>query len=403
VRQAILALIVICSACWETPAQDQEQLAFIIHRAINIETFIVLGHGGNASFPYYDLSAATYGHRSPTTLKEAGFDAVRLAVEPVPLLKMDQRERRIIFETFHRAIENFFSAGLKVVFDLHMTDRDAVWNPASLTVSVEDEKFKRYLEVVASVSGELGRYDPRLLALELFNEPPCISPWRWSQFQKRMFQVARAALPNHTLVLTGPCFSSATELQHLRLRDYDRNTLFTFHFYRPELFTHQGVPWLSAFKFIRNLPYPPRDDVPDSFIAAMEREVDATADVDEKNKARIINENSKAIRNYFATRPNRGWIKDQVLRLVSWSERSNVSRQRIFAGEFGANRGFDQGVTTPRDDRLRWLEDVRTILGEAGFPWAVWSDCCGFGITTTDDASLDDGVLKSLGLKGSGR
>jgi hypothetical protein len=398
--RALMFALILSTLCSEGFAQSNSQSQFQIKRAVNVETFIALRPkvNGRLESPYYDLQSVSFGRKNPKALKDAGFDSVRLAIEPAPLLYMSEAERSNVYPIFGDAIRDFIASGLTVIFDLHMTDRDPVWNLAALTAKPPNDKFERYLEVIASVSHFLKSYDSHSVALELFNEPPCNDPELWSQLQKRMYRVARDTLADHTLILTGPC-SSIDGLQQIHIGDYDNNTIFTFHFYEPAVFTHEGVPWIKDYKYIRRLPYPPEKDRADRSVAAMEIEVDADGDLNEVTKFLIKRSNRNAILKYVTTPMDGDWIKERIAKVRRWSDQIGLPPERIFLGEFGANRGWNGIETVAPEDRLRWLYDVRSIAEQMGFAWAVWSDCCTFGITANGaDGALDSDVLKALGM-----
>jgi aryl-phospho-beta-D-glucosidase BglC (GH1 family) len=199
-------LLVLCTSNSEMLAQDTGREQFKIKRALNIESFIILRTKVDckASFLRYDIESATYGRKNPKALRYAGFDAARLAVEPVPLLDISEVERRKVYIIFDQALRDFLDAGLKIIFDLHMTGRDPIWDPGNITAVSQVENFQRHLEVIASVGRFLLVYDPQLVAFDLFNEPPCIMPWQWAQLQKEIYTTAREVLPNPTIISFSP-------------------------------------------------------------------------------------------------------------------------------------------------------------------------------------------------------
>lgn len=405
IRSSTVALLVIATILTvAASARANEDTVFKIKRAINIKSFIGLvpQDGKTAGYRSYDIAHPTFGRRDPAALKRAGFDGVRFAIDPAPLLYMDDSERSNVYRLLDSAYRDFARTGLKVIFDLHVTGRDPAWNGDTLTSTPEGQPFQRYLGLIASMGQFLAAYDPGDAALELFNEPPCVSGERWSMLQRLMFAVARSSLPHHTLILTGPCFSSLDSLKELDTSDYDKNTIFTFHFYEPAVFTHQGIFWLKEYKYIHRLPYPP---IPNSWkraASAMEEEVDAAPDLNLFDRVKIKHTNLNDIRRYLSTPMDSSWMQQRIGLALQWRDRMNISTNRIFVGEFGANRDWYGRLTIAREDRLHWLTDVRTILDKAQFPWAVWSDCCAFGITAAGSSEyLDPAVLLSLGMSGN--
>jgi hypothetical protein len=52
-------------------------------------------------------------------------------------------------------------------------------------------------------------------------------------------------------------------------------------------------------------------------------------------------------------------------------------------------------------DRLRWLEAVRTALEQNKIGWTMWDYQGGFGVVTKNNGTTveDEGVLRALGLR----
>ena len=103
------------------------------------------------------------------------------------------------------------------------------------------------------------------LALELMNEPQygwdAPTTERWQRMLELLHQGARAQAPDLLLVVTGARGGDATGLKALDPAPFAAsNVLFSFHYYEPHDFTHQGVvspnPSASHWRFISGLPYP---------------------------------------------------------------------------------------------------------------------------------------------------
>jgi hypothetical protein len=394
-------LLLLQAICLANTARAQQAVeTFKFKRGINVESLIVLSPKviDGRSYPYYDFDKLTFGRQNPAALTAAGFDAVRLTVEPVPLLALEEPERAKIYPVFKKIIDRFLTAGLKVIFDLHMTDRDPRWNPASITSGKQADRLDRYLEVISSVSRIVASYEPSRVAFELFNEPPCIAASQWAPVQRKMYDVARRSLPRHNIVVTGVCYDSIDGLVAIDPHDYDERTLFTFHFYLPTVFTFQGLPWIRDFKYVRGLSYPPAPEQRERAIGAMAAALSNASDLNAFSKVRLRWGYHNRIVSYLDTPMDRQWLKAQVERVHRWAEQHAVAPSRIFVGEFGAHG--DASAIVPQD-RVRWLTDVRSSFEEFGFPWAVWSDCCAFAVTTgPNQAQLDPTVLGALGLSG---
>ena len=265
-----------------------------------------------------------------------GVTVVRLAVDPqyLRLPRLDEALRRLT------------ARGLAVVLDYHDESRDIESGPAAV-------------EALAHAWSALARHlaahtSPDDVLLEVFNEPVFdAAPHAWFPIRRRMVEVIRSAAPLHTIVAGGPHWSSLDGLL-LGGIERDANVVYTFHFYEPYEFTHQGAPWVpDPPRGLSNVRYPP----------------------------------------LAATR-----IDQRVSAAAQWAARHDVP---VWAGEFGA-----YPPVAPRLDRLRWLHDVRTAFDRHGMGWAVWSYDESLGLDRRIDSAgnvvIDWDSAAALGLRTSG-
>lgn len=231
-----------------------------------------------------------------------GATCVRLAVDPtyLNLAWLDE------------AIARIARRGLALVLDYHDESRGIESGPAAV-----DEFERRWLALAAHLSRTL----PDTVLLEVLNEPVFdADPAAWFPIRRRIVEAIRSAAPLHTIVAGGPNWSSLDGLLISSPVD-DDNVVYTFHFYEPFEFTHQGASWVSGpVRHLSGVRYP----------AASARQID-----------------------------------QRIASAAGWAARYGVP---VWAGEFGA-----YPAVAPRLDRLRWLYDVRTALQRHGIGWAVWS------------------------------
>jgi endoglucanase len=262
-----------------------------------------------------------------------GVGVVRLAVDP----------HYLHLHWLDEALSRLISRRLVVVLDYHDESRTIESDPA------EVDAFER---AWAALAAHLSRMPPGQVLLEVLNEPVFdADPAAWFPIQRRLVSTIRAAAPLHTIVTGGPNWSSLDGLLKTRPLD-DANVLYTFHFYEPFEFTHQGAPWVTG---------PVR--------------------------------HTSGVRYRAPHLVNR-----RVASAAEWSRRHGVP---VWAGEFGA-----YPAVAPRPDRLRWLYDVRTALERHGIGWAVWSYDESLGLDRRLDSggriTLDWDSARALGLRGPG-
>ena len=263
-----------------------------------------------------------------------GVTAVRLAVDP----------RYLHLGHLDAALERFLVRGLAVVLDYHDESREIESGPAA------EAALER---TWAALAAHLARTPPDQVLLEIFNEPVFDrGPAAWFPIRRRLAAAIRSAAPLHTIVAGGTNWSSLDGLLNSEPLD-DPNVVYTFHFYEPFEFTHQGAPWVPGpVRKMAGVRYPasPRQAV------HVERRIAAAA---------------------------------------AWAARHRVP---VWAGEFGA-----YPPAAPRTDRLRWLYDVRTALERHGIGWCVWSYDESLGLDRTVDEigriRIDRDSAAALGLR----
>jgi endoglucanase len=184
----------------------------------------------------------------------------------------------------------------------------------------------------------------------------------------------RSVLPQHTLVASGHNYAGIPELDALQPLA-DRNVVYTFHYYEPHNFTHQGATWgPPLWNLLRNWPYP----------SSPER----VAPLLDKAKPSVRD----SLKWHGAERWGRAKIAAQIERAARWSERHGVP---LWCSEFGVLR-----KRVVPADRHAWLRDVRETLEARKIPWTHWDYAGDFGVVTgkRGERKVDEGVVKALGL-----
>ncbi len=308
-------------------------------------------------------------------LKAAGFTHVRVPFEPSFVWDDTQhalKPDRV--EIMKQSLASFTDAGLAVIVDAH--PNTTAWVKRG-TAEFTDEYEKFWSALAASFSTT----NPELVFLEIMNEPHDYKDKAlWPAQQARLVKAVRAAAPTHTIIVTGEEWGGISGLCRLAPLD-DPNLIYSFHFYEPMTFTHQGATWGAPnWKDLRDVPYPPTPE-----------RIEASSKAAKSDKARDET-------NWYG---KQGWgpdkIEKQIAQAAAWAKEHNAA---IYCGEFGA-----YAEHCPPADRAVWLADVTGALAKHQIGWAMWDYAGGFRIRVESSGkrTLDSVVLKALGLPPASR
>ena len=102
------------------------------------------------------------------------------------------------------------------------------------------------------------RYKDRSMYIyyEILNEPHGISDKRWNEIQLATLNAIRKIDTIHTVVVGPANWNSFNNLA--AMPEYpDSNLIYTFHFYEPFIFTHQGASWVDpSLVPLAGVPFP---------------------------------------------------------------------------------------------------------------------------------------------------
>lgn len=252
---------------------------------------------------------------------------------------------------------------LNVIIDLHHTEFDGT-NPDAANP-------ERLVNLWLRIAERYKKADPEKVFFELRNEPNKMSAeaWRWQAEQ--MIKVVRETAPSHTLIVGFHDWNGRQAM--LDSQPFaEKNIIYTFHYYDPFLFTHQGSTWsgTEGIEEIKFLPFPAvKEKMPNTPKSAQGKWVEkliGSYQVD--SKAEKILKDLKAARD--------------------WSTKNNVP---IFVGEFGS-----YSATANPEDRCRYAEVVYSSLGKLQIPNAWWEWDGGFNMlkpgTTEISACMQESI-----------
>lgn len=380
-----------------------------IHSLLNWGTILPGRPGRYAVRPFADP-----GHELPDTLLQAvataGFDFVRLTVDPGPFLQLTGADRDALDAHLVAAVGRLQHFGLAVLIDLHPNEQVAAYDAQTIIAGTDTPLFRAYVGLVRRIARLLAGLRRTDVAFELMNEPPYgydpESRRRWQGMVETLHAAARAEAPEMLLVLTGTHGGDREGLEALDPAPFrGSRVLYSFHYYEPYDFTHQGVPEPGMAgryrQYLSRMPYPAASLPYGVLEAGVRANIDADTELNSAARLLVQRQASARIDTYLRAGADRGKIARDFEGVSDWARRNGIPGEQIFLGEFGATRTYDDHHGADPISYEGWIRDVRAEAEKRGFAWAVWAltGTGGMALVSTDGGTeLDPGSLCALGL-----
>ncbi len=216
------------------------------------------------------------------------------------------------------------------------------------------------------------------LYYEVLNEPHGIDDAIWLTIQRHVVDAIRGVDRERKIIIGPAGWNSYNNLKYMS-GSRDRNLIYTFHFYDPFLFTHQGASWTSpSMVSLAGVPFPydpnRMPECPEDLRGSW---VEGSLDYSYPTEGTVAR------------------IKELIDIAVDFKTRHDVP---LFCGEFG--------VYIPNsdpDDRVYWYSVVRECLEANGIAWTSWDYTGGFGLFKANgndmfEHDLNIPLIEALGL-----
>lgn len=330
------------------------------HRGVNLTNWLQAGNTQQIQFTKYSKTDFEQ-------IQSLGCDVVRLPINlhfmtnGAPDYTIDP-----IFYTFLDQIIGWTEElGMNLILDNHTFDSATDTDPkvGEILLKVWPQMAERYLNTSTKIF------------YEVLNEPHGISDALWNTTQQNVVDAIRKIDTKHTIIVGPASWNSYNNLSKMPIYN-DSNLIYTFHFYDPFLFTHQGASWTDMTD-LSGVPFPYSADKMPTFPASLK---------------------GTWVEGSFNDYKNSGTIEKvhQLIDIaVKFAQERNVP---IYCGEFGV---YD--LNSPDADRTYWYGEVRKYLEEKNIAWTIWDYHGGFGIYKkgTNGAFYHDmnvPVVEALGL-----
>jgi endoglucanase len=178
----------------------------------------------------------------------------------------------------------------------------------------------------------------------LYNEPRVsIEGWRFAK--NRLMANLRPKDLERYWIVGSTDYNGIDALIQLRKVPNDNKIIYTFHFYQPYIFTHQGAPWDAEKTFIKGLPY---EYIP----AAMPSKPD-----------RVMSKDMHYNYDHYNEKASRSFIDGRIRLVYDWLVANKVP---VICTETGAIN------TIPQAYRENYFKDVMSVMKNYGIPAMIW-------------------------------
>jgi len=301
-------------------------------------------------------------------IKSLGCDVIRL---PINLHFMtdgapDYHLNPLFLEFLDQTVEWSEELGLHLIFDNHTFSPSENTDP-----NIGDVLEKVWLQMATHYKDAYEN-----IYYEVLNEPHGISDFLWNNIQQDIVEIIRTVDVEHTIIVGGAGWNSYNNLAAMPEYE-DDNLIYTFHFYDPFIFTHQGATWTGpSMGSLQDIPFP----------YEAERMPNLPSDL----LGTWVQFNHLA----YPSQGNVDFVKELIDIAVQFREERGVP---VFCGEFGVYQPNSQ-----EPDRVFWYDAVRSYLEAQEIPWTIWDYHGGFGIFREDgndlfEHDLNTELLEALG------
>jgi endoglucanase len=263
--------------------------------------------------------------------------------------------------------------GLGIVLDMHQTPSPDIFH--------DPKELKAYRTLWKNLAAHYAG-QPLSIVFEIINEPAIPELTKpapaqtdidhWRSIMKDLVSAIRQQDPERYIVVTGGGWGAAENLMQMGSLGFPR-LIYTFHYYEPFIFTHQGAGWMDkSLSTLKDIHYPvPESEVTTAWASAKENGYQVWP---------------------FERYPH-GFTREEMSRglepLFSFAKNNDMA---LYCGEFGALK-----AGTPVPDRLQWIKDLTALLKDNQVDWANWAYHASYDLADRND-QVDMQMVQALGV-----
>lgn len=286
-----------------------------------------------------------FGKKDIQDIKSLGCDVIRL---PITLHGMTSGAPDYIVDTLFyyyldQVIDWTEELNMNLIIDNHTI-------PDATSKAVETPLLKIWPQMARHYKNRSAR-----VFYEILNEPNTLLASDWAKIQAKVVDSIRAYDTIHTIIVTGADWGGISGLTALKKLS-DPNLIYSFHFYDPFLFTHQGATWPNpSLGDLAGVPFP--------------YDPARMPACPESLKGTWV---QSSLANSYKTDGTIAKLKSSIDLAARYATTNGVP---VFCGEFGV-----YNLKSPDADRVEWYKVVPGYLSEKGIPWTMWDYQGGFGL-----------------------
>lgn len=307
---------------------------------------------------YFDINSLQNRKNDLLVMKQMGIKTLRLPVWFTGWYSTSSTNPTVLTPQYFAAVDSFVrwtnDLDMNIIIDYHMGELNRQ-NLATETV--------RIANIWKNVAARYATSNPNKVFFEIYNEPAEITSTEWKNAANSIVQSIRTVAPKHTLIVGGTQYNDIKYLDSLgTLRD--TNIIYTFHFYEPFIFTHQGASWVdnglpvatTGIPFPYNAPtMPPMNPL-------------------------SRNTWGESSYQYYNVNGTVEAINNQLRVAYQWQTANN---RPVYCGEFGSDAIYADAAS-----RCRLLKTIRQTLEAWKIPFAWWDWDGGFKMFTGNTPSV---------------
>jgi hypothetical protein len=297
-----------------------------------------------------------------TQIAQQGFKTVRLPVafdlfvypnsstlQPLLLTKL----KEIYFACYNLKLH------LIITYHYGVLDENSLYN----------EKINHVSWMWKQVQQNFKGHGYEYLFFELYNEPT-MGAYRWKLTAEKLISYIRGEDTNRIYIIGGTNYNGLNDLMDMGKLN-DEKLFYTFHFYEPYIFTHQGADWTSDKTYMKGFPYPfKRRKMP-----SMSKDAIGTSVEKDYNK--------------YSYEGTKQYLNDRMNQVANFCANNNML---LICTEAGVIDVADS------KSRSNYLQDVTTSMYQFHIPVSLWDYDQRFSIlqdSTTIFPSLNKWLKKT--------